>query len=53
MMMSEHDTEGERFRQIEALSKNYTPPADACNTYSVTFALLKEFENDLHHCNFL
>ena len=48
MMMHEHTTEGERFRKIEALSNNYTPPADACNTYRVTFALLKEFEADLH-----
>lgn len=48
MMRHEHNTEGERFRKIEALSNNYTPPADACNTYRVTFALLKEFEADLH-----
>ncbi len=48
MMMDEHTNEGERFRKIEALSNNYTPPQDACNTYSVTFALLKEFEQDLH-----
>ena len=48
MMMHEHSTEGERFRKIEELSNNYTPPSDACNTYRVTFALLKEFEADLH-----
>ena len=48
MMMHEHTNEGERFRKIEALSNNYTPPEDACNTYRVTFSLLKEFENDLH-----
>lgn len=48
MMQHEHDTEGERFRKIAALTQNYTPPADACNTYRVTFALLKEFEEDLH-----
>ncbi len=47
-MMAEHDNEGERFRQISALSDDYTPPADGCNTYRVTFALLKEFEEDLH-----
>ena len=47
-MMDEHTTEGERFREIESLSNNYTPPQDACNTYKVTFALLKEFEQDLH-----
>jgi regulator of cell morphogenesis and NO signaling len=48
MMMHEHDVEGERFRKIAELSNEYTPPADACGTYSVTFSLLKEFEDDLH-----
>ena len=46
--MDEHTTEGDRFRKIEEISNNYTPPQDACNTYRVTFALLKEFEQDLH-----
>jgi len=48
MMKHEHDVEGERFRTIASLSNDYTPPEDACNTYRVTFALLKEFEEDLH-----
>lgn len=48
MMEHEHDTEGERFRKIAALCNQYTPPADACNTYRVTFAKLGEFESDLH-----
>ncbi|WP_417872799.1 iron-sulfur cluster repair di-iron protein [Xanthomarina gelatinilytica] len=48
MMMQEHDNEGERFRQIAELTNNYNPPADACNTYRVTFAMLDEFEKDLH-----
>ena len=48
MMMSEHATEGDRFSKIKALSNRYTPPADGCNTYRVTFALLEEFEQDLH-----
>lgn len=48
MMKHEHDTEGERFRQIALLSNNYTPPADGCTTYRVTFAMLQEFEEDLH-----
>ncbi len=48
MMMNEHDNEGERFRTIAELTNNYTPPADACTTYKVTFAMLKEFEEDLH-----
>lgn len=48
MMMHEHDNEGERFREIANLTSNYTPPADACTTYKVTYAMLKEFEEDLH-----
>ncbi|CAN5504433.1 iron-sulfur cluster repair di-iron protein [soil metagenome] len=48
MMMKEHATEGDRFRKIAELSNNYTPPQYACNTYRVTIALLKEFEDDLH-----
>ena len=47
-MESEHSAEGDRFRDIERLSNNYTPPEDACNTYRVTFAMLKEFQDDLH-----
>lgn len=48
MMMDEHTVEGNRFRKIEELSNNYTPPQNACNTYRVSFSLLKEFEQDLH-----
>jgi len=48
MMMEEHDNEGQRFRDIAELTDNYNPPADACNTYKVTFAMLEEFEKDLH-----
>lgn len=48
MMKHEHNTEGERFRKIAEISNDYQPPAEACNTYRVVFALLKEFEEDLH-----
>lgn len=48
MMMHEHDAEGVRFRKIAELTNNYTPPADGCNTYKATFAMLEEFEQDLH-----
>ena len=44
----EHDTVGNRFKKIAALTKKYTPPAETCNTYKVTFAMLKEFHRDLH-----
>ncbi|MBR9915572.1 MAG: iron-sulfur cluster repair di-iron protein [Algicola sp.] len=48
VMMAEHNTEGERFRRIVHLSNKYTVPQDACNTYKVSFELLKDFEKDLH-----
>ena len=48
MMMDEHENEGERYRKISELTNNYNPPADACNTYKVTFSMLQEFEQDLH-----
>lgn len=48
MMKHEHQNEGERFEKIAELSDNYNPPSHACNTYRVTFALLKEFEDNLH-----
>jgi regulator of cell morphogenesis and NO signaling len=48
MMLQEHDNEGVRFREIAALTNHYTPPLDACKTYKVTFAMLDEFEKDLH-----
>lgn len=48
MMKNEHQNEGERFEKISELSNNYTPPTYACNTYKVTYALLKEFEDNLH-----
>lgn len=47
-LMAEHDNEGVRHREIAKLSNNYTMPADGCNTYKVTFELLKEFQDDLH-----
>ena len=48
MMLHEHDIEGERFRKIAELSNNYTPPANSCNVLKITYAMLKEFEEDLH-----
>lgn len=48
MMKHEHDNEGVRFREIAELTNNYNPPVDACNTFRVTYAMLEEFEQDLH-----
>jgi len=48
MMKHEHTDEGDYFRKIASLTNTYTPPADACNTYKVTFELLRQLEEDLH-----
>lgn len=48
MMEHEHTVEGDRFRRIAEITNEYTPPANACNTYKVAFAMLQDFENDLH-----
>ena len=44
----EHDAVGEALHEIRRLSSNYTLPADACNTFKVTYQKLQEFEDDLH-----
>jgi regulator of cell morphogenesis and NO signaling len=48
MMKHEHVIEGDRFMEIASLTNQYKAPADGCTTYRVAFALLKEFETDLH-----
>ena len=47
MMEAEHIEEGNRFERIRELTNDYTPPADACNTYKLTYYKLKEFNDDL------
>lgn len=47
-MEQEHANEGLRFRDMAKLTNEFTPPADACNTYRVALAKLEEFEKDLH-----
>jgi regulator of cell morphogenesis and NO signaling len=49
MMEQEHEHAGELLEQIRVLTNNYTPPADACTTYRISFASLQAFEADLHH----
>ena len=48
MMETEHEYEGRRFEEIAELSGHYTCPPDGCQTYRVAYALLEEFEADLH-----
>lgn len=48
LMMDEHELIGGTMDKINELSKHYSVPDDACNTYRVTYKLLEEFEDDLH-----
>ncbi|MCF8427351.1 MAG: iron-sulfur cluster repair di-iron protein [Bacteroidia bacterium] len=48
MMEKEHETVGDWFKQIAILSKQYTAPEWACNTFKALYAKLDEFEQDLH-----
>jgi regulator of cell morphogenesis and NO signaling len=47
-METEHEHVGDLMRRIRDLSNGYMPPAGACNTFRVWYAMLLEFEEDLH-----
>ena len=47
-MNDEHEMAGGAMDKINIITKNYTVPADGCNTYSVAFKMLHQFEDDLH-----
>ena len=47
-MSEEHEFAGWSMDKINEITQGYTLPADACNTYEVTFKLLRQFEDDLH-----
>ena len=46
-MELEHDVAGDLILRIEELSDNYTLPEGACNSYTVVYKLLREFQDDL------
>ncbi|WP_300700093.1 iron-sulfur cluster repair di-iron protein [Bacteroides sp.] len=48
VMMAEHDAEGERYRKIEELTKEFTAPEDACDSYRLVLRQLKDFVAALH-----
>jgi len=47
MMEAEHVDAGEMIFKIAELSNNFTPPAEACNTFRALYAKLEEYQNDL------
>lgn len=44
----EHEEIGDAIHEIRRLANDYAIPEDACNTFTVTYKKLKEFEDDLH-----
>lgn len=48
MMEIEHDSAGDMLKKLRGLTSEYTPPADACNTYKAAYANLKALEDDIH-----
>jgi len=47
-LSGEHEFAGGAMDKINVITSNYQVPADGCNSYHVTFKLLREFEDDLH-----
>lgn len=46
-MEAEHEDAGEELRALRQLTRDYTLPASACNSYTYLFQKLEEFESDL------
>ena len=47
-LTAEHEFVGSAIDRINVLTKGYKVPEDGCNTYSLAFRLLEQFEDDLH-----
>jgi len=47
-LRAEHEQKGDPFRKIASLTNNYNHPRGACQTFQVAYAMLKDFETDLH-----
>jgi regulator of cell morphogenesis and NO signaling len=47
-MKADHARQSEKLQMLSSLTNNYTPPADVCIKYSVTYQMLKDFEQDLN-----
>src|SRR5699024_1422668 len=42
----DHQEAGDLLKQIRIITEDFEPPEDACNTYRITYARLKELEPD-------
>lgn len=48
VMEHEHDDAGRALERMRELSSDYTPPAEACNTFRAVLDGLRELEQDMH-----
>ncbi|HUO57829.1 MAG TPA: iron-sulfur cluster repair di-iron protein [bacterium] len=48
VLMWEHGMTGEEWIQLHQLSRDFTPPEDACGSYRALYEGLRELESDLH-----
>jgi regulator of cell morphogenesis and NO signaling len=48
LMIQEHEDAGDALQRMRELTNDYTPPADACNTYRALFDSLHDLEQDMH-----
>lgn len=47
VMLSEHDDHGENLRALEAITDDFTPPADACTTWRALYAGARKLTDDV------
>jgi len=47
VMEHEHVEHGERLRQLEALTRRFTPPAEACTSWQVLYSGLRKLVDDV------
>lgn len=48
MVEQEHFHTGSLLKELQTLTDNYTPPADACTTFRLAYSSLEAMELDLH-----
>lgn len=47
-LISDHEAESEKLRNLDDLTNHYTVPSDGSNTYTTTYQAMKELEADLY-----
>jgi len=48
MMMKEHDSAADQFREMRQITEDYSLPPDACPSFKGLYAGLQDLEKDLH-----